>query len=68
MDLFSNIEQAGKLIVAQRELITMFDEWVKLVKLNELEKASEIVKQSNIKRLEIANIEKTLKSKIIKPN
>lgn len=62
MNIFNTIEQAGKLIVAQRELINMFEEWVQSVKANELEKASEIIKQSNIKRAEIANIEKTLKS------
>ena len=57
-----------KLIKTQRELIEMFDQWVLLIKANKLEEASELVKQSNIKRAEIANMEKTLKSKIITLN
>lgn len=54
-----------KLIKTQRELIEMFDQWVQLVKANKLPEAAEMVKQANIKRVEIANIEKTLNSKII---
>ena len=57
-----------RLIEAQRSLIKLFDAWVQAVKANDLEKASSVVKESNIKRAEIANIEKTLSSKIIKIN
>lgn len=35
------------------------------IKAKDMNKAAGIIKQSNIKRLEIANIEKTLNSKII---
>jgi hypothetical protein len=60
------MDNKDRLIKAQKELIIMFDEWVQLVKAQKLPEAIELVKQSNIKRLEVANIEKTLKSKIIK--
>jgi hypothetical protein len=66
MDLLP--DNKDRLIKAQKELIIMFDQWVQLVKAQKLPEASELVKQSNIKRLEVANIEKTLKSKIIIPN
>jgi hypothetical protein len=62
------MDKRDQLIKAQRELIAQFDAWVLAIKANDLEKASEIVKQSNIKRLEIVNYEKTLKSKIITLN
>ena len=68
MKQYQITDSKDKLIEAQRELIRMFDLWVQFIKANELEKASEIVKESNIKRAEIANIEKTLKSKILLPN
>lgn len=62
------MDKRDQLIKAQRELIKQFDEWVMAVKANELDKAAEITRQSKIKRLEIANYEKTLKSKIITLN
>jgi hypothetical protein len=62
------MDKRDQLIKAQRELINMFDDWVLKVKANELEQAAEVSKQAKIKRLEIANYEKTLKSKIITIN
>jgi len=59
------MDKRDNLIKAQKELIQMFDDWVRLIKTNALEEAGDVVKQSVIKRAEIANIEKTLKSKII---
>ena len=64
----SEIRKRDNIIKAQRELIQMFDNWVIKVKANELDEAAEITKQAKIKRLEIANYEKTLKSKIITLN
>ena len=64
----SDIKKRDNLIKALKELVVMFDEWVLAVKANDLDKASEISKQSKIKRFEILNIEKTLKSKIITLN
>ena len=69
MNALNNRELSkDKLIKAQKELIVMFDNWVQLVKANKLPEAAEMVKQANLKRVEIANIEKTLNSKIILPN
>ena len=69
MNVLNNRELTkDKLIKTQKELIEMFDNWVQLVKANKLPEAAEMVKQANIKRAEIANMEKTLKSKIITLN
>ena len=62
------MDKRDQLIKAQKELIAQFDEWVMAVKANDLDKAAEITRQSKIKRLEITNYEKTLKSKIITLN
>jgi hypothetical protein len=42
----------------QTELIDLFDEWVQKIKANELPEASEIVKKSNIIRIEISKLKK----------
>ena len=69
MNVLNNRELTkDRLIKTQKELIEMFDNWVQLVKANKLPEAAEMVKQANIKRAEIANMEKTLKSKIITLN
>jgi hypothetical protein len=57
-----------QIIDKQDELIASFSEWVRLVKLNDLEKAAEVVKLSNKLRTEIAELKKSLKSKIITLN
>ena len=62
------MDKRDQLIKAQKELIAQFDEWIMAVKANDLDKAAEITRQSKIKRLEITNYEKTLKSKIITLN
>lgn len=62
------MDKRDQLIKAQKELIEMFDEWVRLVKEDKLLEAREVVNQSKIKRVEIANYEKTLKSKVITLN
>lgn len=51
---------ANQIIKKQSELIDSFDEWVRKVKLNELEEASEIVKKSNILRAKIIVLKKQL--------
>jgi hypothetical protein len=51
---------ANNIIKKQSELIDTFDEWVRKIKLNELEEASEIVKKSNILRTEIIVLKKQL--------
>ena len=62
------MDKRDNLIKALKELVVMFDEWVLAVKSNDLDKAAEISKQSKIKRFEILNMEKTLKSKLITLN
>ena len=57
-----------QIIDKQDELIDTFSEWVRLVKANELEKAAEVVKLSNKLRLEITELKKSLKNKIITLN
>jgi hypothetical protein len=54
-----------KIIAKQDELIDSFTEWVRLVKANDLEKAADVVKLSNKLRIEITELKKALKSKII---
>jgi hypothetical protein len=51
---------ANNIIKKQAELIDTFDEWVRKIKLNELEEASEIVKRSNLLRTEIIVLKKQL--------
>jgi hypothetical protein len=50
----------NNIIKKQSELIDTFDEWVRKIKLNELEEASEIVKKANILRTEIIVLKKQL--------
>lgn len=57
-----------QIIDKQDELIKAFDEWVQLVKANDLEKAALMVQVGNKLRLEIAELKKSLKSKIITLN
>lgn len=47
------INLANRIIKKQDELIDSFDSWVRLVKANDLETASEVVKTSNKLREEI---------------
>lgn len=48
-----------KRIVAKQEgLIDSFSEWIRLVKINDLEGASEIVKTSNKLRTELTELKK----------
>lgn len=47
------INLANRIIKKQDELIESFDNWVRLVKINELESASGVVKESNKLREEI---------------
>lgn len=49
---------ADQIIKKQTELIDTFDQWVRKVKLNELEEASEIVKRSNQLRAELIVLKK----------
>jgi hypothetical protein len=59
------ITLAKQIIGKQDELIDSFDEWVRKVKLNELEEASEVVKKSNKLRAEILVLKKKYDSKIM---
>lgn len=47
------INLANRIIKKQDELVDSFDSWVRLVKANDLEAASEVVKTSNKLRDEI---------------
>jgi hypothetical protein len=49
---------ANRIIKAQKELIQSFDDWVVLVKANDLDAASELVKKANKMRLQIAELDK----------
>jgi hypothetical protein len=49
-----------KIVSKQDELIDSFDKWVRLVKANDLESASEVVKESNKLRIEIKELKKQL--------
>jgi hypothetical protein len=49
-----------KIVLKQDELIDSFDNWVRLVKANDLESASEVVKESNKLRIEIKELKKQL--------
>jgi hypothetical protein len=49
-----------KIILKQDELIDSFDKWVRLIKANDLESASEVVKESNKLRIEITELKKQL--------
>ena len=49
---------ANKIIQKQGELIGIFDEWVRKVKLNELPEAAELVKKANILRIEVSELKK----------
>ena len=51
---------ANKIIKKQDELIDSFDKWVRLIKLNDLESASGVVKESNKLRTEIIVLKKQL--------
>jgi flagellar hook-associated protein FlgK len=49
-----------KIVSKQDNLIDSFDKWVRLVKANDLESASEVVKESNKLRTEIKELKKQL--------
>ena len=51
---------ANQIIKKQDELIDSFDKWVRLIKLNDLESASGVVKESNKLRTEIIVLKKQL--------
>lgn len=52
------INLANRIIKKQDELIDSFADWVRLVKIHDLEGASEIVKLSNTLRIEIKELKK----------
>lgn len=56
---------ARKIIKTQDELIDNFDQWVRKIKLNDLEAASDIVKEANKLRAEIIILKKQLDKKVI---
>jgi hypothetical protein len=47
---------AMRLIIKQSQLIESFDDWIRLVKIHDLEGASEIVKLADKLRLEIRKL------------
>ena len=47
-----------RIVSKQGELLDSFDQWVRKVKENDLEEASEIVKRSNAMRLEVTELKK----------
>jgi hypothetical protein len=49
-----------KIVLKQDDLIDSFDKWVRFVKANDLESASEVVKESNKLRIEIKELKKQL--------
>ena len=49
---------AIRIIIEQSRLIDSFDRWVRLVKANDLAGASEVVKESNLLRIEITKLKK----------
>jgi hypothetical protein len=54
------INLLNRIVKKQDELIDSFTDWVKLVKADDLEGASEVVKVSNKLRLEITELKKQL--------
>jgi len=49
-----------RIVIKQAQLIESFDDWVRLVKIHDLEGAGEVVKVSNQMRLEITELKKQL--------
>ena len=49
---------ANRVIKAQTELLNLFDNWVQLVKANELEEAHKIVILSNALRIKVRDLKK----------
>jgi hypothetical protein len=48
----------NRIIKAQGELIDSFGEWVRFVKLNDLEEASKVVALSNALRIKVKDLKK----------
>jgi hypothetical protein len=51
---------AVKIISKQTELVQSFDDWVILVKTNDLEAAAEMVRKANVLRTEVKELKKHL--------
>lgn len=49
-----------KIVKSQDDLISSFDEWVRVIKLNDLECASKVVIKANKLRLDITELKKQL--------